>query len=353
MQKSTTLLACLGAIAQLVSGAATTSEQQQPTLTPTNTVTVSNITDASIVSDYLRYQGMADAPTQDGLKFKIVNGVRMPTNVPWFASFNIVSDVKPDGTARVGLCGGALITSKHVVTAAHCFYDADRSEYTRPDVLTLANGASIPNILIQLGGLTRMLNRPASAQQAADPQAPYVFSAGVAVTCHPDYDGQKQVNDICIITLAENVPNAPVHINNVTAQRTPAQVAANQAPGVITTALGFGDTAFEGKTSEYLLKVDMPLVDKAKCIALWNTGFTGSPTSGPGASLITDNVLCADSTNGDTCQGDSGGPLVNAKAGVLVGVTSMGVNCKSGIPGVYTRISSYSDWIRTVTNGMA
>lgn len=350
MQKSGALLACLGAIAQLVSGAATTSPQ--PTFTTTNTVTtVSNIADAAFVSDYLQYQGMADAPTQDGLKFKIVNGVRVPTNVPWFASFNIVSDVRPDGTARVGLCGGALISPKHVVTAAHCFYDAENSEYTRPGVLTLANGASIPNILIQLGGLVRMLNKPASAQPAH--ASPYTFSAGTAVTCHPNYDSEKQINDICIITLAEAVPNAPVSINNVTAGRTAVQVDANQAPGVITTALGFGDTSYQGQTSDYLLKVDMPLVDKAKCIALWNKGFTGNPASGPGASLITDTVLCADSTNGDTCQGDSGGPLVNAKAGVLVGVTSMGVNCKSGIPGVYTRISAYADWIRAVTAGFA
>lgn len=55
----------------------------------------------------------------------------------------------------------------------------------------------------------------------------------------------------------------------------------------------------------------------------------------------------------DTCQGDSGGPLVCMVEGedeelvyTLVGVTSFGKGCGvKGIPGVYTEVADYLDWI--------
>jgi len=63
--------------------------------------------------------------------------------------------------------------------------------------------------------------------------------------------------------------------------------------------------------------------------------------------------MCAGFEEGgvDTCQGDSGGPLAcfNEEQGkyYLQGVTSFGFNCaRARSPGVYTRVSEFSDWIR-------
>lgn len=52
-------------------------------------------------------------------------------------------------------------------------------------------------------------------------------------------------------------------------------------------------------------------------------------------------------------QGDSGGPLqvANNKHScmyTIVGITSFGVLCGSGYPGIYTRVFSYIDWIESV-----
>ena len=52
----------------------------------------------------------------------------------------------------------------------------------------------------------------------------------------------------------------------------------------------------------------------------------------------------------DTCNGDSGGPMTVArgKERVLVGLVSWGKGCaQAGIPGVYTRVSAFADWIAT------
>ena len=51
-------------------------------------------------------------------------------------------------------------------------------------------------------------------------------------------------------------------------------------------------------------------------------------------------------------QGDSGGPLITRKNSfspyMIVGIVSFGAGhgaCAKGIPGVYTRVSSYRQWI--------
>ena len=63
-----------------------------------------------------------------------------------------------------------------------------------------------------------------------------------------------------------------------------------------------------------------------------------------------DSQLCAlnEKKSVDTCQGDSGGPIQIEKDGqfFIVGITSYGKGCGSpGIPGIYTRVSSFIDWI--------
>lgn len=45
---------------------------------------------------------------------------------------------------------------------------------------------------------------------------------------------------------------------------------------------------------------------------------------------------------------DSGGPLTTNK-NVLIGVVSTGVGCaRPGLPGIYTRVSEFVDWIEDV-----
>lgn len=67
-------------------------------------------------------------------------------------------------------------------------------------------------------------------------------------------------------------------------------------------------------------------------------------------------MLCAGSAQSerrvDSCRGDSGGPLVCERPGggwVVYGVTSWGHACRTQqSPGVYTKVSAFSSWIRKV-----
>ena len=70
---------------------------------------------------------------------------------------------------------------------------------------------------------------------------------------------------------------------------------------------------------------------------------------------LRETQMCAGIEGRDTCKGDSGAPLMlfNTQrcAFEIVGVTSIGSTaCGSGLPGVYTKVDSYIDWINEVVD---
>ncbi|NDC55130.1 MAG: hypothetical protein EBZ74_12900 [Planctomycetia bacterium] len=60
------------------------------------------------------------------------------------------------------------------------------------------------------------------------------------------------------------------------------------------------------------------------------------------------NDLANEKDNIDACHGDSGGPLFRNSTNELFGITSWGIGCgETNIPGVYTNISYFRDWIQS------
>ena len=50
-------------------------------------------------------------------------------------------------------------------------------------------------------------------------------------------------------------------------------------------------------------------------------------------------------------QGDAGSPLVTA--GIQIGIASWGSPCAQGYPDVHTRVYSYIEWIRLISDEQA
>ncbi|KAG9510305.1 hypothetical protein GZH46_01159, partial [Fragariocoptes setiger] len=93
----------------------------------------------------------------------------------------------------------------------------------------------------------------------------------------------------------------------------------------------------EGQISNALNAVDVPVVSLSECRQTYG-------------SRVNKDHVCAGLRQGgkDSCQGDSGGPLVRRVNGrsELVGIVSFGYGCaQERSPGVYTKVSSYVDWI--------
>ncbi|XP_047111190.1 venom protease-like [Schistocerca piceifrons] len=211
------------------------------------------------------------------------------------------------------LCGGALITDQHVLTAAHCVYN--RSDLYK----------------VRIGDLNLL---------AEDDGATPIESDILEKKMHEGYRKGRFENDIAILKLKDKIPFSfylhPICLPLADDLRSNAFVRYN--PFIA----GWGAIEFRGPSSADLLETQLPVVEPETCEKAYER-FN--------AAVIDDRVLCAGFAKGgkDACQGDSGGPLMLPQGRIFytIGVVSYGHNCaEPGVPGVYTRVTKFLDWIK-------
>lgn len=111
----------------------------------------------------------------------------------------------------------------------------------------------------------------------------------------------------------------------------------------------FGWGRFEGfvggQRSQQLREANLEVMSLAAC--------SHSSRHSASRNDLHERVFCAHDVTRKTCVGDSGGPVIHGETladAKLVGLTSWGSKyCVSdGMPGVYTRIASHAEWIKSV-----
>ncbi|XP_052752245.1 serine protease snake-like isoform X2 [Galleria mellonella] len=228
-------------------------------------------------------------------------------------------------------CGSTLISPKFVLTAGHCTKASPRDsriadvvpKIIRFGVKNLVNDKNIPT--------DRNISR---------------------IIPHPQYKPPKQYFDIALmelvkeVTFSKEIQPACLWSKN------------DDSYGAVATVTGWG--VFKNgnrNTSDELQAGDIYIVDTFDC-DLFLMSSSNRHWDG-----IKNHQLCAGKLEGgvDACQGDSGGPLqvkipfpeqyetIEGTMHYVVGITSFGVGCAlPNLPGVYTRVSSFIDWIENI-----
>ncbi|KAJ2950054.1 hypothetical protein O0L34_g11393 [Tuta absoluta] len=234
---------------------------------------------------------------------RIVGGTIAPVYAhPYLAG--ILIDVI--GIPTPSACGGSLLSSTRVLTAAHCWYDGRFQAWS----MTIVLGSA------------------------------YLFHGGFRVrpahiAIHPQYEARTLANDIAMLMLPVHVPFShaiqPISL--------PFEVVDEDITGWWTRASGYGrySDLTPPTTNTMVRNIRLQTISLADCRAVY----------GP---LVKDSNICTYGGGGrGICQGDSGGPLVTSAGGreVLIGVSSFVAydGCELGHPSVFARVTSFRDWI--------
>lgn len=223
--------------------------------------------------------------------YKIVGGTEVTYNkYPWYCYLAIE---KSDGT---WMCGGSLINSEWVLTAAHCTV-----------------GAISVTVILNTNTIYKPL--PSSAE------------VKTVIKIYTDgYNQNTMENDIAMLKIPPTTIT-PININTLK----------KPDDGINMNIIGYGRTNPYDKNSSVSTYREA-VVTTTSCVSTYG-------------SLV--GKICAGIPAGgvDTCQGDSGGPLFVGDK--IYGIVSYGDGCaKPGVPGVYTDVNYHKDFINNTISGV-
>ncbi|XP_071038535.1 transmembrane protease serine 2 isoform X2 [Parasteatoda tepidariorum] len=240
--------------------------------------------------------------------WRIVGGKESePGAWPWLVALH-------GGPDEVFFCGGVLISEWWVLSAAHC----------------VGNQSDPTGWSLKLG-MTRRPSHPSFTQRR-----------GVAqILSHEAFNFVSQYsNDIVLIRL-----DKPVAFDSFLRPICLPPLNSWDSGLKSCTVIGWGKQQHDDAEYQKVIhQVEVPVVDFNTCQEWYSAQEV----------VISDTMLCAGFAEGqkDACQGDSGGPLVckSDDHWFVAGVVSWGIKCaQPNLPGIYTNVSLYFDWIQQTT----
>nr|ABZ04021.1 serine protease 13 [Costelytra zealandica] len=232
---------------------------------------------------------------------RIVGGTEAaPNSIPYQAALLLTA------AAGTFFCGGSLISTRYVLTAAHCL-------------------DGVVQVEVRLG-----------AHQVNVNEASQVRLFTSTFVQHSAWNAANLQNDIAVIELPQAVTlSASIQILPLPTYSD----VGNNFSGTSARISGWGlDSDSSTAISPVLRQVFADVISNFLC----NIQFLG---------IIQNTHICTSGTGGrGACSGDSGGPLVVGNR--QIGIVSFGLalGCEIGWPSAFTRVTSYLDWIAANTD---
>lgn len=311
---------------QLIGPVTTITTLPQKNLTgSTTTTTTTTMTPSSTLSSDTTYSpGNLFNPPNCGLNHanrnaRIVGGVESNyLQWPWMVSIEIKD---PQFNHK---CGGFIINNFWVLTAAHCVnnhsIDSIRLRFAEYDM-------SHRNELYS--DFTRKLSQ---------------------IISHSNFDPVTYANDIALLKLSKPIKYGPA-VMPICLATDPTNLFINENA----TVPGWGQIMPNViSPSTVIQHTQLQVLSNLQC----ENKFSEKGYSDPFPKYY----MCAFAKDKDSCVGDSGGPLMiqphqvkqntkntKYKRWTAIGIVSWGVGCASpDLPGVYTRITEFTRWIKQI-----
>lgn len=266
---------------------------------------------------------------------KIIGGVDTEEN-----EFPFVASLTKRGRH---FCGASIVNERFLLTAGHCLCRYVTLPFPESSFLT-------PFPFISVSGTNKIMKPSSFKAMIGLHRQPFNFKSSdlvpyqvsvKSITVHPKYVCSDVQNDIALLELQE-----PLKLEKDQSCCLPAQsssITENDNHSV--TVMGWGwdnEDVTIGNKPEILQKASVTVISNEQCQKSYEANNK--------ENVISATQMCAGRMQGgvDACWADSGGPLIDENR-TLIGIVSTGVGCgRAGLPGIYTRVSQYIEWINDI-----